>query len=261
MDVFVSSVVILSTWPTMLLIAVYIRQKSSSSAIFKQIRIAKNRRNHDSLNSRYYVEPRSGELLKERRNHKDVFWASSSERRKFDQIKLYYLYPKDGKIKPERRKTDLFGRPFVFDKFRTMYKNARKQFPELYEYKYDKKEIKQLKFKKNIDPRVPEWARWLRKSSLDELPNFVNVFLGDMSLVGPRPEIPEMTKYYSVRQRNKFAVKPGITGLAQIKGRGNLSFQESLKYDLEYVENQSLLLDMKIIAKTIIDTVKGNGAF
>ncbi len=260
-DIFVSLAVILFIWPITLCIVVYIRRASSGPAFFKQTRIARNRRNDNSLNSRYYIDPRSGAMLTERRNHKDVFWPHSSERRKSDPERLFYLCPKDGEIKPERRKADLLGRPFQFRKFRTMYEDAREQFPELYEYKYDKDEIKQLRFKKQNDPRVPKWAEGLRKSSLDELPNFINVFWGDMSLVGPRPEIPEMTRYYSDGQTRKFTVKPGITGLAQIKGRGNLLFQETLKYDLKYVENQSLLLDMKIIIRTIIMTIKSHGAF
>jgi lipopolysaccharide/colanic/teichoic acid biosynthesis glycosyltransferase len=200
-------------------------------------------------------------MLIDRRNHKDVFWQRSSERRKSNPEKLFYLCPKDGEIKPERRKVDLLGRPFQFRKFRTMYEDARVQFPELYEYKYNKREIKKLRFKKKNDPRIPKWANWLRKSSLDELPNFINVFRGDISLVGPRPEIPEMTRYYFDGQKKKFNVKPGITGLAQINGRGDLSFQETLKYDIMYVENRSFLLDMKIIIRTIIMTIQSNGAF
>ncbi len=95
-------------------------------------------------------------------------------------------------MRVERRKTDFLGQPFTFYKFRTMHVDAREQFPELYAYNYTTDELKHLKFKSENDPRVPRWAKWLRKSSLDELPNFINVFFGDMSVVGPRPDIPEM---------------------------------------------------------------------
>ncbi len=117
-----------------------------------------------------------------------------------------------------------------------------------------------MKFKTEKDPRVPRWAIWLRRTSLDELPNLINVLLGDMSLVGPRPDIPEMMIYYTDAQKIKLNVKPGITGLAQVSGRGRLSFQETLKYDIEYVRNRSLLLDLKIIARTILAVFRRDGS-
>lgn len=151
--------------------------------------------------------------------------------------------------------------PFTFYKFRTMYSNARERFPGMYAYQYSPEEIKVMKFKIEDDPRVPSWAKWLRKSSLDELPNFFNVLLGDMSIVGPRPEIPEMIKYYTTEQRCKFTVKPGITGLAQVNGRGTLTLQETIQNDIDYVRNQSFALDIKIIIKTVQIFLNGNGAF
>jgi len=200
-------------------------------------------------------------MLTDRRKQKDVFRQPIDERRKSNPGKLYYLCPKDGKIKPDRRKIDLVGRPFTFYKFRTMYPNAKERFLELYTYEYSKEEIKHIKFKIENDPRVPKWAEWLRKSSLDELPNFINVLRGDISVVGPRPDIPEMMKYYTDGQKMKLDVKPGITGIAQIEGRGNLRFQETLKYDLMYVKNQSLLLDLKILIRTLKRTSSGIGAY
>lgn len=200
-------------------------------------------------------------MLNDRRKHKDIFRAPSDQRRKSNPQKLYYLCPKDEQIKPERRKTDLVGQPFIFYKFRTMYVDAKERFPELYAYVYTKGEIAHMKFKIENDPRIPKWAESIRRSSLDELPNFVNILLGDMSLVGPRPDIPEMIQYYTEDQMIKLNVKPGITGLAQIEGRGYLSFQETLKYDVEYVKNQSLLLDLKIILKTLNAMISRNGAF
>jgi lipopolysaccharide/colanic/teichoic acid biosynthesis glycosyltransferase len=263
MDILVSLVVIFLTWPIMIYIAGFIKKNSPGPVIFKQIRIKKNRRNYwaNSLTDRYYLDPKSNEFLKDRRKYQNESLAAGKNRRKLNQDGVYFFCQKDKKMKKDRRKTHLPGRLFVLNKFRTMHVDARERFPELYTYEYNEEEIKQLRFKKNNDPRIPEWARWLRKSSLDELPNFFNVLIGDMSLVGPRPEIPEMTKYYPDEQKKKFNVKPGITGLAQISGRGNLLFYQTIEYDLEYVKKQSLLLDLKIMARTIKETVKRNGAY
>ena len=142
-----------------------------------------------------------------------------------------------------------------------MWVNARELYPELYAYKYSSEEVQHLIFKKENDPRLTTIGRWLRKTSFDELPNFLNVVKGEMNLVGPRPEIPEMIKYYSPEQRTKFSVKPGVTGLAQIRGRGHLGFQETIEKDLEYVSHFSLRQDLKIFLETIRAMVGKNGAF
>ena len=101
------------------------------------------------------------------------------------------------------------------------------------------------------DPRITKVGKWIRKISLDELPNLLNVLAGDMSLVGPRPPIPYEVEEYDERSRGKFLVKPGMTGLAQVNGRGSLTFEEIIEYDLEYVRNRSFGLDLEILAKTI----------
>ncbi len=150
---------------------------------------------------------------------------------------------------------------FQFVKFRTMYADARGRFPELYDYNYSEAEIERMAFKVEDDPRVTRAGKWLRKSTLDELPNFWNVLTGEMRLVGPRPEIPEMLPNYRPRQMRKFSVKPGITGLPQINGRGRLSFQQTVGYDLEYVDRKSALLDVKIIFMTIWRVLTKHGAF
>jgi len=150
---------------------------------------------------------------------------------------------------------------FRFFKFRTLYVDAKQRFPELYAYQYSPSEIQELQFKIENDPRVTPQGQWMRSSTLDELPNFWNVLIGNMALVGPRPEIPEMLPYYEGRLLKKFAVRPGITGLAQISGRGRLSFFETAEYDLEYVENRSFWLDLKILAKTIYKILVRDGAF
>lgn len=162
---------------------------------------------------------------------------------------------------PQRRTEDLGGRPFTFYKFRTMYVDAKERFPGLYKYEYTLEEIKKMYFKIPDDPRLTRFGAHLRKTTLDELPNLINVLKGDMSLIGPRPEIPEMIKYYQGWQRKKFQIKPGITGLAQVNGRGLLGFQETLKIDAEYVERHSFWTNFKIILKTIKVTLLRIGAF
>ena len=153
------------------------------------------------------------------------------------------------------------GRRFTFVKFRTLYADAQRRFPELYAYRYSADDLRTLRFKIDNDPRVTPQGRWLRKSSLDELPNFWNVLTGDMALVGPRPEIPEMLPYYTGDMLSKFSVRPGITGLAQISGRGRLTFLETVACDLEYVRNRSLTEDAKILFKTAKMILLRDGAF
>ena len=161
----------------------------------------------------------------------------------------------------DQRKEDIGGEPFTFYKFRTMYVNAKERFPELYRYQYSPEEIKTFCFKILDDPRLSRLGRRLRKTTFDELPNFFNVLKGDMNLVGPRPDIPEVIKYYQGWQRKKFHVKPGITGLAQINGRGLLTFQETLRLDVQYVEKNGSWIDFLIILKTIKATFLRIGAF
>jgi lipopolysaccharide/colanic/teichoic acid biosynthesis glycosyltransferase len=152
-------------------------------------------------------------------------------------------------------------RTFTFIKFRTMYADARQRFPDLYNYNYSEEEIATIPFKSEDDPRVTKVGNWLRKSTLDELPNFWNVLTGDMRLVGPRPEIPEMLPNYRPDQMSKFTVKPGITGLPQISGRGRLSFQRTVAFDLEYVGKKSVFLDIKIFIMTVWKVIAKHGAF
>ena len=153
------------------------------------------------------------------------------------------------------------GRIFKFVKFRTLYADAKERFPELYAYRYTERQLQELKFKIVNDPRVTPEGKWMRTTTLDELPNFWNVLCGDMALVGPRPEIPEMVAYYQPAMLRKFSVRPGVTGLAQISGRGRLGFYETVELDLQYVMNQSLFLDLKIIALTLYKMITRDGAF
>jgi exopolysaccharide production protein ExoY len=155
----------------------------------------------------------------------------------------------------------LNGKPFRFVKFRTLYADAKQRFPSLYTYKYSQQELLDLKFKASGDPRITRQGAWLRQSSFDELPNFWNVLTGDMALVGPRPEIPEMLPYYEGEMLRKFSVRPGITGLAQTSGRGRLGFYETVAFDLQYVDKRSISSDLKIILKTIRMVFLRDGAF
>lgn len=153
------------------------------------------------------------------------------------------------------------GRLFTFYKFRTLHANARDLYPELYAYSYTREEILNLQFKTEDDPRVTRIGRTLRRLTVDELPNFINVLKGDVTLVGPRAEIPEMVQYYLPEHMVKFTVKPGITGLAQIRGRGRLKFYETNAYDVEYVQTRNFRLDCMILWNTLIKVCRLDGAF
>ena len=149
------------------------------------------------------------------------------------------------------------GREFAMWKFRTMVRNAealRSSVDEL--NRHSTGEL----FKMTIDPRITPFGRWLRRTSLDELPQLVNVLRGQMSLVGPRP-LPVTDRPYDGDARRRLIVKPGLTGLWQISGRSDLNWEESIRLDLRYVEQWSLAMDALIIWKTLFAVVKGRGAY
>jgi exopolysaccharide biosynthesis polyprenyl glycosylphosphotransferase len=148
------------------------------------------------------------------------------------------------------------GRIFPMLKFRTMVRDADRKLPELLKVE----ELEEPVFKLPDDPRVTRVGRFLRRTSLDELPQFLNVLAGQMSVVGPRPEEVEMVRRYNVWQRRRLKMKPGITGLQQITSRGCASLGERVKYDIYYIRRQSLLLDLTIILRTIWVVLKGEGA-
>lgn len=160
-----------------------------------------------------------------------------------------------------QKRVGLNRKLFTFVKFRTLYFDARQKFPELYAYNYSDEELNHLQFKVEDDPRVTPQGKWLRRISLDELPNFFNVLKGDIALVGPRPEIPEMLPYYKGEMLRKFMVRPGITGLAQISGRGRLRFYETIDLDVKYVKIKSAVVDIKILFKTFFMIILRDGAF
>jgi lipopolysaccharide/colanic/teichoic acid biosynthesis glycosyltransferase len=111
------------------------------------------------------------------------------------------------------------------------------------------------------DSRITRVGAFLRRTSLDELPNLVNVLRGDMSIVGPRPTIPVQVEQYTERQRRRLAVRPGITGWAQVNGRASLPWADRIELDLWYVEHQSLRLDVRILARTAAILVRGEGLY
>jgi exopolysaccharide biosynthesis polyprenyl glycosylphosphotransferase len=149
------------------------------------------------------------------------------------------------------------GRPFHVYKFRTMVQNAEWQRVLL----EDMFSPSGMLFKIKDDPRVTRAGSWLRRFSLDELPQLVNVLIGQMSLVGPRPALPEEAARYGDYVRRRLAVRPGITGLWQVSGRSDVPWEEAVRLDLRYVENWSLALDLQILWKTWSAVIRGAGAF
>jgi lipopolysaccharide/colanic/teichoic acid biosynthesis glycosyltransferase len=149
------------------------------------------------------------------------------------------------------------GRTFRLLKFRTMVQGADKQLGEL----IDLNSLAEPVFKLKDDPRVTGVGNRLRRTSLDELPQLLNVLRGEMSLVGPRPEEVWLVKLYNDRQRRRLAVKPGMTGPMQVNGRGDLTFAQRLELELDYIEHYSLRRDIAILLKTIPVVLKGSGAY
>jgi lipopolysaccharide/colanic/teichoic acid biosynthesis glycosyltransferase len=149
------------------------------------------------------------------------------------------------------------GRPFVMYKFRSMVPDAEARkaaFMALNEM------TDGILFKIRKDPRVTRVGRVCRKLSLDELPQFVNVLRGEMSLVGPRPPVPSEVALYDPADRRRLAAVPGITGLWQISGRSNIDFRGQVQLDIKYIERQTLGLDLEILARTIPAVLSGKGA-
>jgi len=151
----------------------------------------------------------------------------------------------------------LGGREFRMFKFRTMRADAEAVLPTL--VRFDA--LDEPAFKLARDPRVTRLGRFLRRTSLDELPQLLNVLAGDMSLVGPRPEQVELVRRYKPEHRFRLMVKPGLTGPMQVFGRGRLTFEERLAVEREYIENLSLSRDLRILALTVPSVFDGRGAY
>jgi lipopolysaccharide/colanic/teichoic acid biosynthesis glycosyltransferase len=154
-----------------------------------------------------------------------------------------------------QKRVGRLGFEFTLFKFRSMYNNAdedvHRKFAKNYVRGTARQTNKTTVFKPAADTRITRVGRWLRRTSLDELPQLFNVLLGDMSLVGPRPSVGYEVAEYSKWHLGRLAVPPGLTGLAQISGRSGLTFERIVRLDLEYIEHSSLALDLGILLRTI----------
>ncbi len=145
------------------------------------------------------------------------------------------------------------GKPFTIFKLRGMFIDARARFPEYYDY--SKKRDLEFCFHHEQDPRVTRAGRFIRRTSIDELPNLWNVVMGDVSLVGPRPEIPEVIDLYGPYRDEYLSVKPGITCLSKVTGRDRLTKRETIEFDLAYIRKHCFSMDLKIIWRTFCGVV------
>jgi lipopolysaccharide/colanic/teichoic acid biosynthesis glycosyltransferase len=152
-----------------------------------------------------------------------------------------------GPVLYRQRRVGRHGRPFDLWKLRTMVPGAEEMGAGIYVLEGD--------------PRITRVGRLLRRFSLDELPNLLNVLSGEMAIVGPRPTVPEQVDRYTERQRRRLEVKPGITGWAQVNGRTSLPWPERIELDVWYVEHRSLPLDLRILARTVRLLATGHGLY
>lgn len=163
----------------------------------------------------------------------------------------FYSQIRVGQTRPDGSLTT-----FRMWKFRSMYRDADERLAELRE----QNEIAGAMFKMREDPRVTKIGRFIRKHSIDEFPQFLNVFLGQMSVVGPRPPLPNEVAEYTENDLQRLVVKPGITGWWQVTDRSDTDFDGMLRRDLEYISTRSVGTDLKTIALTVIEVISGNGA-
>lgn len=235
MDILVSLALLVFLSPLLLFIALCIRLDSAGPVLFTQSRAGLNRRRRN----RRAAHPVASLPFTERRSTQD------------------------------RRKNDYGARIFTMYKFRTMYHNCDSELHKRYIARYvrggaavkEPGEIPQgSHFKLTEDPRITRLGRILRRTSLDELPQLINVLKGDMSLVGPRPyPLYEIQLYEEWHKKRLWAI-PGITGLWQVKGRSRVSFEQAIEMDIHYVEHCGLLLDLKILLLTPWAVFSGRGA-
>ncbi|WP_026695379.1 sugar transferase [Peribacillus kribbensis] len=149
------------------------------------------------------------------------------------------------------------GNPFYLYKFRSMVPGAEGKLDQLLKYN----EVSGAMFKIKEDPRLTKVGKFIRRRSIDELPQILNVLKGEMSIVGPRPALPREVKEYSDHDKQRLLVTPGCTGLWQVSGRSTLSFEEMVNLDLSYIKNMSICLDIKIILKTFLLLFGSKSAF
>jgi exopolysaccharide production protein ExoY len=222
-EIALASIGLIVATPLMLAIAVLIRLDSPGPVLFRHRRPARSVRVHGrDLEGRTDLHPPPGG---------------------YDRDAQYYV-----------------PAYFTLVKFRTMYRDAPTRFPTYYPGAYAREDFRSQYPHVENDPRITRVGRLLRKLSVDELPNLLSVVVGDMRLVGPRPEALEVLQYHTPEEMIRFTCKPGITGLAQINGRKLLSWGETMALDLEYVRMRTIALDLKIILLTIKRVVTAHGA-
>ena len=164
-----------------------------------------------------------------------------------------------GPVFYRQKRSGLYGREFGMWKFRTMYRDADKRLDEV-KAKYGN-DMDGPIFKLEHDPRIFSFGRFLRKFSIDELPQLINVLKGEMSLVGPRPQLPEEVSQYEEWHYRRLEVKPGMTGLWQVLGRSDTSYDEMVRLDIYYAENWSPGMDVRILLETVPAVLSGKGAY
>ena len=157
-----------------------------------------------------------------------------------------------------QKRVGQYGRLFNFYKFRSMYRNADSMKDQLMAANESGDGVI---FKMKDDPRVTRVGKFIRRFSIDEMPQFLNVLLGDISLVGPRPPVPREVAEYTLAERKRLHVKPGLTCLWQIQGRSEIPFKEQVRLDLQYIHSQSLWRDIMILIKTVPAVLLGRGAY
>lgn len=160
---------------------------------------------------------------------------------------LIKLEDPKGPIFFSQKRVGKHGKEFTMYKFRSMVTDAEARLDELLKYN----EVDGAMFKMKDDPRITRVGRFIRKTSIDELPQLFNVLRGDMSLVGPRPPLPREVKEYTNYHMQRLLVTPGCTGVWQTSARNSVGFEEMVELDLEYINNRSLLFDLKLIVKTV----------
>lgn len=175
----------------------------------------------------------------------------------FFVVSILIKFTSSGPVFFTQKRVSLHGRIFNVFKFRSMYKEAEKQLDKVTVLN----EMDGPVFKIKNDPRITPLGKFLRKSSIDELPQLLNVFMGTMSLVGPRPALPKEVTQYKASQRRRLSVRPGITCIWQAYHRGEKDFDKWMQSDYEYIDNWSLALDFRIFLRTIIVAISGKGAY
>jgi exopolysaccharide production protein ExoY len=177
-------------------------------------------------------------------------------------IALAIMVSSPGSVLYSHQRIGRSGTPFACWKFRSMYPDADARLRELLESDIDLKEEWMQTRKLKNDPRVTPFGKFIRKTSLDEIPQFWNVLRGDLSVVGPRPVVKdELVKFYGRKTPIILSVRPGLTGPWQVSGRSNMSYEERVRLDAEYVANRTFLGDLYLILKTIPAMLSSRGAY